>query len=273
MSRAKRSLGQNFLVDEAYIARIVDGAGVRPTDTVLEIGPGRGALTDRLRKRAARFIAIEKDDELAEVHRAAFADDPTSELVHADALKVMPADLPFPGPYRIVANLPYNMAARITLHLLEEWGTDVTALTLMYQAEVAERIVARPGTKPYGSLSVQVQAFCQAWKLFTVPGGAFRPRPKVLSAVVRLERRETPLFEAAGVEREWFRTVVRAGFQSRRKTLVNSLKLAPALPSDSATLEAAIAAAGLPEGIRGDSVSPEGFVRLAAALRSSPGAE
>ena len=106
---AKRSLGQNFLVDEAYIARIVDGAGVRPTDTVLEIGPGRGALTDRLRARAARFIAIEKDDALAAYHDKAFADDPTSALVHGDALKVQPADLPFPGPYRIVANLPYNL--------------------------------------------------------------------------------------------------------------------------------------------------------------------
>lgn len=269
MSRAKRSLGQNFLVDDAYIARIVDGAGVRPDDTVVEIGPGRGALTHRLRSRAAKFIAIEKDDALAEVHRAAFADDPTSELVHGDALKVMPADLPFPGPYRIVANLPYNMAGRITLHLLEEWGSDAAAMTLMFQAEVANRIVAQPGTKPYGSLSVQIQAFCQGWRLFTVPGGAFRPRPKVLSAVVRLERRPEPLFVTGGVERQWFRTVVRAGFQSRRKTLVNSLKLAPALPSDNATLEAALEAAGLPVSVRGDSVDPEGFVRLAAALQST----
>jgi len=269
VSRAKRSLGQNFLVDDAYIARIVDGAGVRPDDTVVEIGPGRGALTHRLRSRAARFIAIEKDDALAEVHRAAFADDPTSELVHGDALTVMPADLPFPGPYRIVANLPYNMAGRITLHLLEQWGSDAAAMTLMFQAEVANRIVAQPGTKPYGSLSVQIQAFCQGWRLFTVPGGAFRPRPKVLSAVVRLERRPEPLFVSGGVERAWFRTVVRAGFQSRRKTLVNSLKLAPALPSDNATLEAALEAAGLPVSVRGDSVDPEGFVRLAAALQST----
>ena len=268
-ANAKRSLGQNFLVDEAYIARIVDGAGVRPTDTVVEIGPGRGALTDRLRSRAAHFIAIEKDDALAAIHEKAFANDPTSALVHGDALKVMPADLPFPGPYRIVANLPYNMAARITLHLLEEWGTDAAAMTLMYQAEVADRIVARPGTKAYGSLSVQVQAFCEGWRLFTVPGGAFRPRPKVLSAVVRLERRPVPLFEVGGVAREWFRTVVRAAFQSRRKTLVNSLKLAPALPSDRDTLEAALTEAGIDPAIRGDSVPPEGFVRLAAALRST----
>ena len=266
--RAKRSLGQNFLVDDAYISRIVEGAGVRPTDTVVEIGPGRGALTERLRARAARFIAIEKDDALAATHRAAFADDPTAELVHGDALEVMPSGLPFPGPYRIVANLPYNMAARITLHLLEEWGEDAAAMTLMYQAEVAERIVALPATKSYGSLSVQVQAFCQGWRLFNVPGGAFRPVPKVMSAVVRLERRPTPLYEGH-VDRPWFRTVVRAGFQSRRKTLLNSLKLAPELPSDNATIQAAIEEAGLPVGIRGDSVSPEGFVRLAVALQST----
>ncbi len=266
---AKRSLGQNFLVDDAYITRIVDGAGVRPTDTVIEIGPGRGALTDRLRARAARFIAIEKDDELAKMHEAAFADDPNAALVHGDALRVMPSDLPFPGPYRLVANLPYNIAARITLHLLEEWGTDAAAMTLMYQAEVADRIVAKPGTKAYGSLSVQVQAFCEGWRLFTVPGGAFRPRPKILSAVVRLERRPVPLFEAGGVDRAWFRTVVRAAFQSRRKTLINSLMLAPDLPSERDVVEAALRTAGLDVGIRGDSVNPEGMVRLAAALQST----
>lgn len=270
---AKRSLGQNFLVDEAYIARIVDGAGVRPTDTVIEIGPGRGALTDRLRARAARFIAIEKDDALAAMHERAFADDPNAALVHGDALEVMPADLPFPGPYRLVANLPYNMAARITLHLLEEWGTDAAAMTLMYQAEVADRIVGVPGTKAYGSLSVQVQAFCKGWRLFTVPGGAFRPRPKILSAVVRLERRPVPLFELGGVERPWFRTVVRAAFQSRRKTLLNSLRLAPELPDDRPTLEAAMTEAGLDLAVRGDSVSPEGLVRLAAALQSTTPAD
>lgn len=265
-ARPKRSLGQNFLQDPAIIARIVEAAGVVEGETVLEIGPGRGALTDKLRARAGRFIAVEKDDELSTYHRERLADDPDAAVVHGDALRVMPADLPFPGPYRIVANLPYNMAARITLHLLEEWGRDVRALTLMYQAEVADRIVGRPGSKSYGSLSVQVASFCEGWRLFSVPGSAFRPVPKVLSAVVRLRRRETPLHEAAGVEYDWLRTVVRGAFQSRRKTLINSLRLAPGLPPEE-RLREAMTAAGIRDGVRADAVSPEQFVALAAALR------
>jgi len=265
--RAKRSLGQNFLVDGSFIRKIVEAAGVVEGETVIEIGPGRGALTGQLRSKAARFIAIEKDDELAARHARSFADDPDAEVVHGDALTIMPADLPFPGPYRIVANLPYNMAARITLHLLEEWGADVTSLTLMFQAEVADRIVGRPGSKAYGSLSVQVANYCEGWRLFSVPGSAFRPVPKVLSAVVRMRRRDTPLCAAHGVEYQWLRTVVRGGFQSRRKTLINSLKLAPKLSSDPCVLAAAIAEAGIGPATRADSVTPEQFVHLASLLK------
>ena len=267
--KPKRSLGQNFLVDAAYINKIVEAAGIADGDTVLEIGPGRGALTSGLRRRAARFVAIEKDDSLAESHRQSMVGDPTSAVVHGDALRVMPSDLPFDGPYRVVANLPYNMAARITMHLLEDWGADVRSMTLMFQAEVAERIVAHAGTASYGSLSVQIGSFCEGWRLFNVPGGAFRPIPKVVSSVVRLHRRSEPLHEAAGVPYETFRAVVRAGFQSRRKTLLNSLRLAPALPDDVALLEAALAEAGIATGARADAVPPEQFVRLSAILGSS----
>lgn len=264
--RAKRSLGQNFLVDPVFIKRIVDAAGVMSGETVVEIGPGRGALTGHLRGKADRFVAIEKDDALAAEHTERFADDADAAVVHGDALKVMPDDLPFPGPYRVVANLPYNMAARITLHLLEDWGTELASFTLMFQAEVADRIVARPGSKAYGSLSVQIANFCEGWRLFSVPGRAFRPVPKVLSAVVRLRRRGSTLCEDGGVDYAWLRTVVRGGFQSRRKTLLNSLKLAEALPSDPAVLAQAIEVAGIAEGVRADSVTPEQFVALAAAL-------
>ena len=264
--RAKRSLGQNFLVDPAFIRRIVEAAGVTSGETVVEIGPGRGALTHLLRARADRFVAIEKDDTLAAEHAERFAEDDMASVLHGDALSVMPGELPFPAPYRVVANLPYNMAARITLHLLEDWGTDLNSMTLMFQAEVADRIVGKPGTKAYGSLSVQVANFCEGWRLFSVPGGAFRPVPKVLSAVVRLRRRPSTLCEDAGVEYSWLRDVVRAGFQSRRKTLINSLKLATTMPSDPAVLQAALDAAGIPAGVRADAVTPEQFVALAASM-------
>jgi 16S rRNA (adenine1518-N6/adenine1519-N6)-dimethyltransferase len=266
MTRAKRSLGQNFLVDPTAIGRILDAAGVRPGETVVEIGPGRGALTGGLRLRGDRLILIEKDDDLAAAHRERFEGDPGVAVLNADALTVMPDELPFPPPYRVVANLPYNVGGRITMHLLEDFGASVAGATLMFQKEVADRICASPSTRPYGALSVLVQSMAEAWSLFGVPPGAFRPIPKVQSRVVRLRPRTEPLW--AGMDYEWFRAVVRGAFVARRKTLVNSLGQAPGVPSDPAVLRSAIAAVGLREGIRGDAVSVEQFVALAEALKT-----
>jgi len=262
----KRSLGQNFLVDQGVVARIVQAAGVCEGDTVVEIGPGRGALTAGLRGLAYRLICVEKDDVLAPALAERFADDACVEVVHADALQILPADLPFVGPYRVIANLPYNMAARITMHLLENWGNDLLSATLMYQLEVAERLAASPGTKAYGALSVLVQSFCEVWPLFQVPPGAFRPVPKVQSAVVRLARRPDPLWQ--GLDYEWFRKVVHGGFRARRKTLVNSLRHAPGLGQDVEQLRSSIEQAGIDPQRRGDAVSVQEFIELARCLRS-----
>jgi len=262
----KRSLGQNFLVDPGIAARIVQAAGVREGETVVEIGSGRGALTGGLRGLASRLICVEKDDVLAPALAEQFADDACAEVVHADALQVVPADLPFPGPYRVIANLPYNMAARITMHLLEDWGDDLSSATLMYQLEVAQRLAASPGTKAYGALSVLVQSFCEVWQLFQVPPRSFRPVPKVQSAVVRLARRPAPLWQE--LDYEWFRKVVHAGFRARRKTLVNSLRHAPGLSQDIGELQSAIEQAGIDPKRRGDAVSVQEFVQLARCLRS-----
>jgi len=181
VGKAKRSLGQNFLVDASVIARIVSAAGIRAGETVVEIGPGRGALTGPLRGASERFVCIEKDDALAAEWSEAFEGDPGSTLLHADALEILPADLPCPGPFRVVANLPYNVGARITMHLLEKWQGHVTGATLMFQREVAQRISAAAGTRPFGALSVLVQSFAECWILFGVPPEAFRPAPKVQS--------------------------------------------------------------------------------------------
>lgn len=267
-NRAKKSLGQNFLVDGGVIARIIAGAGIAGKDeTVVEIGPGRGAMTRGLAEAAPRFVAIEKDDDLAAKLQAEFAGRDDVAIVHGDALRVSPHDLPFPGPFRVVANLPYNVGGRITMHLLEEWGPSVTEMTLMFQREVADRLVAPAGTSSYSALSVLVQSFCETWLLFGVPPGAFRPVPKVRSAIVRLRRRETPLFGDLPYDR--FNKLVHGAFTSRRKTLFNSMKSAPGLPRDPDRLRALLAEAGVDPRLRPDAVPVEGYVAMLRALLSS----
>lgn len=267
-NRAKKSLGQNFLVDGGMIARIIDASGVADRDeTVLEIGPGRGAMTRGLADAASRFVAIEKDDDLAAKLTAEFEGRDNVVVLNGDALTLRPEELPFPGPFRVVANLPYNIGGRITMHLLEEWGDAVTEMTLMFQREVANRLVAPYGTSAYSSLSVLVQSFCEPWLLFGVPPESFRPVPKVQSAIVRLRRRETPLFE--GVTYVRFNKLVHACFASRRKTILNGLVKAPGLSSDPDFWRALLAEAGVDPGLRPDAVPPEAFVALTKLLVSS----
>lgn len=262
--KAKRSLGQNFLVDENVIQRIISAAGVCADDVVVEIGPGRGALTEGLRVRGRHLVCVEKDDGLAGSLARRYARDDAVSVVNRDALELRPEDMPVEGPFRIAANLPYNVGGRITMHLLEEWPGQVLSATLMFQKEVADRITAAPATKPYGALSVLVQSMAEAWSLFQVPPDAFRPVPKIQSSVVRLKPRETALWQ--GLDYEWFRRVVHAGFQARRKTIINSLSIAAGVPTDHDVLRAALKEAGVDPGLRGDSVPVEAWVRLAAAL-------
>jgi 16S rRNA (adenine1518-N6/adenine1519-N6)-dimethyltransferase len=261
---AKKSLGQNFLVDETVIARIASAAAIRKGDVVVEIGPGRGALTSRLRARAAHLILIEKDDRLAAGLAQRYAEDDGATLIHADALTILPEQMPVPGPYRIVANLPYNVGGRITMHLLETWTGQMSSATLMFQREVAERICALPSSRPYGALSVLVQSFAEAWILFGVPPGSFRPVPKIQSKVLRLRPFEVPRWKAAGVDYERFRKLVHAGFAARRKTIVNSL--AVGLQRDSGGLHEALEEAGIDAAMRPQQVGVDAWVRLAAAI-------
>jgi 16S rRNA (adenine1518-N6/adenine1519-N6)-dimethyltransferase len=177
--------------------------------------------------------------------------------------------MPFEGPYRVVANLPYNMAGRITMHLLEAWRGQVLSATLLFQREVADRIAAAPGTKPYGALSVLVQSFAEAWSLFGVPPGAFRPVPKVQSRLVRLNPRPSPLWE--GLDYEHFRRVVHAGFAARRKTVLNSLCIGSGVSSDATVLRAALEQAEIDPTRRGDSIAVDRWVALTAALEPTSG--
>lgn len=226
MTIAKRRLGQNFLVDRGVVDRIISAVSPRADETIIEIGPGSGALTARLLEQTGRLVAIEFDRELVPTLRERFGGAANLELLEADALTtdfcaaIAPAERA-----RVVANLPYNIATAVLQKLIEQRSC-ISEMTLMLQREVVDRITAEAGTTERGYLSVLVEAYCEAEQLFDVAPHAFRPVPKVWSTVVSLRVR---LKIAADVKDEallW--KVVSAGFAQRRKTILNNLREAPA---------------------------------------------
>lgn len=219
--RAKKRFGQHFLSDRNILARIVDAAEIRAGDSVLEIGPGRGALTEALAQRGARVAAIEVDRDLVPLLRAQFAGNDRVTIVEADALDHAASELLAKGgiaaPYAVVANLPYNIAAPV-LRMFLEGDVRPARLVVMLQLEVAEAIVAGPGKM--GLLSVATQVYAETTMVMRVPAGAFSPPPKVESAVVRIDVSPQPRVNAP---LDAFFRVVRAGFGNPRKQLRNSL--------------------------------------------------
>ena len=273
----KKSLGQNFLVDKSHLARIAAVADLSPADTVLEIGPGLGVLTRHLAAQAGRVIAVELDDRLIPVLQELFADQPHVSFVHADILEVDPAALisagdkviddianlqsPISNPqYKVVANLPYYITSAVLRHLLEA-AQPPTLAVVMVQREVAQRIVAGPGKMSL--LAVGVQFYAEAKIVHRVPAGAFYPRPKVDSALLRLDVRLQPA--VTDVEAGWYFTIVRAGFGQKRKQLRNSL--AAGLGMSKEVSEAGLAAAGIDARRRAETLSLQEWGALAKALR------
>lgn len=222
--KAKRSLGQNFLTGTHYPRRIVDSVPLQPGETVVEIGPGHGALTALLLDRGARVVAVELDSELIPSLRETFGSRPNFALIEADAMTIDLRQVIAPAAKaRVVANLPYNISTPILQRLIEQRDS-VLDMTLMLQREVVDRITASPGGREYGYLSVLVQFYCEAEKLFDVPPGAFRPSPRVWSSVMRLTVRPQP---AAAVRCEAaFIELTKALFAQRRKTILNNLRAA-----------------------------------------------
>lgn len=222
--RAKKSLGQNFLVDESFARRIVGVVAPRADETVVEIGPGRGALTSHLIESAARIFAVELDRGLVPQLRERFARHENFSLVEADALTLDFCSAIAPAERaRVVANLPYNISTAILQRLIEQRRC-VTEMILMLQREVVARIAAPPGSTERGYLTVLVEAHYEAEALFDVPPGAFRPVPKVWSTVARLRARER-LLDVEDERLLW--RVVSTGFAQRRKTIHNNLRAAP----------------------------------------------
>jgi 16S rRNA (adenine1518-N6/adenine1519-N6)-dimethyltransferase len=254
---ARRSLGQNFLLDLNLTGRIARAAGKLDEGTVIEIGPGPGGLTRALLANgAAKVIAIERDPRclpaLAEI-AAVYPD--RLQVIEGDALQVDAGSLGV-APRRIVANLPYNVATPLLLRWLGQ-ADRFASLTLMFQKEVAERLVAQPRTKDYGRLSIITQWRFEAKRLFDIPPRAFTPPPKVTSSVVQLIPREKPAFPA---DQQDLEQITEAGFGQRRKMLRQSLKQ---LPVETNNL---IARADVPETARAEELSLEQFCALARAF-------
>jgi len=223
---SKKRLGQNFLVDSSVVDRIIQSVRPRPDETIIEIGPGRGALTKRLVDAAGQVIAIEFDRDLIPHLRAQFSASPNFRLVEDDALTTDFCALLEPGArVRVVANLPYNIATAILQRLIEQRKC-IGEMVLMLQREVVERMIAPPGSPERGFLSLLVEAHCDAEKLFDVPAGAFRPAPRVWSSVIQLTVRSQLAADLNNEELLW--QVVSAGFAQRRKTMLNNLRNAPA---------------------------------------------
>jgi 16S rRNA (adenine1518-N6/adenine1519-N6)-dimethyltransferase len=213
---AKKKLGQNFLTDRNIPRKIIRESGIQPGDRVLEIGPGFGALTTAILETVPSFTAIEKDPELVKFIRE---EHPQIELIEGDFLKVPLEPLAAEGKLAVLGNIPYSITSPILFRLLDNRHL-ISSATLMMQHEVAQRIAALPGTKEYGILAVQMQAFCNVKYLFKVGRTVFRPRPEVDSAVIRMvPKPHDPVEDSEG-----FRLFVRRAFHQRRKTLWNNLK-------------------------------------------------
>jgi 16S rRNA (adenine1518-N6/adenine1519-N6)-dimethyltransferase len=254
--RAKRRLGQHFLTDPRLLGRIADGLAPTPDDTVLEVGAGLGGLTAALLARAGRVVAIEKDRQLVPELRARF---PAAMIVEGDALE---ADWhALAGPRFLVAgNIPYNITSPLIDKALEPPRPE--RIVYLVQLEVAERVTAKPGTPEYGALSVGVQAVALAERLFTVPAGAFQPRPKVDSAVLRLVPLERPTI--ADEEMPSFRRLVVGLFGFRRKQLRRALRELTGWPAP--RVEEVLGALGIEPGLRPEVLAPDSFARLLRAL-------
>lgn len=256
--RPKKALSQCFLTDKNYVRKIVAAARIRPDEHVLEIGPGQGALTRALAERAARLTAIELDRDLLALLKNELSDLQNIELIRADALRFDYGGLK--GPMKVVANLPYAVATPLILRLVG-LRPRFPEMIVMVQKEVAQRIVARPGEKSYGMLSVSLQLDAQAQILMTVPRTCFYPSPKVDSAVLRLAVSERPRWPVA--DRQGLSEVLRAAFGHRRKFLRNALTDNGFSPD---RVEEALHRMGLDVGVRAERLSPREFCLLADRL-------
>lgn len=273
--RKRPKLGQHFLADVHAVERIVDALGEVSDKTVVEIGPGRGALTSRLAERARRLIAIELDRVLAAQLRMHFSRFENVEIIEGDILAIdfstvlgprpgttNPGMVHVPEKARLAGNLPYFITSDILLHLFR-FHQYFETIVIMVQDEVADRIAAQPGVRDYGLLSATVQLYARVEKLFSLPPEAFNPPPRVHSAVLRLTI--APQMDRLRVAEREFMEFLKLSFGQKRKTLANNLKSR----FDSRLLSAALKKAGLQPGVRAEAVSLEKMAAVFRGLRAA----
>lgn len=260
--RAKRGWGQNFLRDRSVVRRIAECAAPEPGPLVVELGAGLGHLTAELARRGSQVVAVERDRDLVPILERVFADVPGVRVLAADAKRIdLLALAPDEGRLVVVGNLPYNISTPILFHLLESHDV-IARIVTMVQREVAERIVAAPGSKAYGILAVRFGLHFEARRVFDVEPHAFLPPPKVVSTVVELRARPRPLADPG--DEGLYARVVKAAFGQRRKTIANALR-AGRFRSPPA-LRDALEAAGIDPGARAETIPIEAFAALSRTL-------
>ena len=263
----QKRFGQNFLIDEHVLEKIIESSGITKDDFILEIGPGIGTMTQYLAEAAREVAAVEIDSSLIPILKDTLKDWDNVSVINNDILKTdikRIADEKNGGkPVKVVANLPYYITTPIIMGLFEK-NVPVDSITVMVQKEVADRMQVGPGTKDYGALSLAVQYYAKPEIVANVPPNCFMPRPKVGSAVIRLTRHEVMQVETKD-EKLMF-SIIRASFNQRRKTLANGLKNSELLHFSKEEIEAAITACGWPLTIRGEALNLQEFARLTDEL-------
>ena len=259
----RKSYGQNFLIDAHVLDKIVSAAEIDSDTDVLEIGPGIGTLTQYLAESAKSVTAVEIDNKLIPILEKTLAEYDNVRVIHGDILKQDIAELFEGRHFKIVANLPYYITTPIIMSLLES-HVPADSITVMIQKEVAERMMASPGTKDYGALSLAVQFYAEPYLAANVPPNCFMPRPNVGSAVIRLKRLEEPPVQVKD-EKLMFK-LIRAAFNQRRKTLANAVKNFEGLSFSREEVEEGIKNIGLDVRIRGEAMSLEQFAKLSDEL-------
>lgn len=264
----QKRYGQNFLIDEHVLGKIIRSAGITEDDFVIEIGPGIGTLTQYLAYSAREVAAIEIDDALLPILEDTLSGYDNVTVIHEDVLKVdltkLVEEKNGGKPVKVVANLPYYITTPIIMGLFEN-HVPVESITIMVQKEVADRMKTGPGSKDYGALSLAVQYYARPELVANVPPNCFMPRPRVGSAVIRLTKHEKPPVEVQD-EKLMFQ-IIRASFNQRRKTLVNGLYNAPELHTPKERTAAVLEEMGLAPGIRGEALELSQFAELSSRLK------